>query len=57
MMSCSNKTDLIICDIKGTVLTKVDTDLDDTYYAAISPCGKYIAASGKLKNSFVYNAH
>lgn len=47
-MSCSNKTDLVLCDIKGTVLTRVDTALTNTYYAAISPCGKYITASGKF---------
>lgn len=48
IMSCSNKTDLIVWDLKGQQLARIDTYLMSTFTAKISPCGKFIAASGKL---------
>lgn len=46
IMSCSNKTDLLIWDLKGQQLAKVDTYLMNTHCARISPCGKFVVASG-----------
>ena len=39
LMTCStNKNDLAIFDLKGTLLTRMDTVQMTTYYANISPC-------------------
>nr|XP_023026931.1 transducin beta-like protein 2 [Leptinotarsa decemlineata] len=46
IMSCSNKTDMVIWDLKGQVLTKIDTYLMNTTCAKLSPCGKFVVASG-----------
>lgn len=47
MMTCSsNKNDLVLFDLKGTLLARMDTMQMTTYYACISPCGKYVAACG-----------
>ncbi|XP_049803966.1 uncharacterized protein LOC126241467 isoform X2 [Schistocerca nitens] len=46
IMSCSNKTDLLIWDLKGQQLAKVDTYLMNTHCARISPCGRFVVASG-----------
>lgn len=46
IMSCSAGNQLFIWDLKGTVLARVDTYLMITYRARISPCGRFVAASG-----------
>ena len=48
MMTCSTKkNDLALFDLKGTMLlTRLDTVQMTTYYANISPCGKFVAACG-----------
>lgn len=46
MMSCSNKTDMIIYDLKGQVLERLDTCLMATHMAKISPCGRFVVATG-----------
>uniref|UniRef100_A0A1B6D5Z2 Transducin beta-like protein 2 n=1 Tax=Clastoptera arizonana TaxID=38151 RepID=A0A1B6D5Z2_9HEMI len=46
MMSCSSKNQMILYDLKGSVLAKVDTYLINTFSAKISPCGRFVAASG-----------
>ncbi|XP_075220403.1 transducin beta-like protein 2 isoform X4 [Lycorma delicatula] len=46
MMSCSGGTQLTIWDLKGTLLATVDTYLINTYRARLSPCGRFVAASG-----------
>ncbi|KAG8230687.1 hypothetical protein J437_LFUL010764 [Ladona fulva] len=47
IMSCSEKTDLLLWDLKGqNILGKVDTYLMSTTCARISPCGRFVAASG-----------
>ncbi|XP_063225822.1 transducin beta-like protein 2 isoform X4 [Bacillus rossius redtenbacheri] len=46
IMSCSEKTDLFLWDLKGERLAKVDTYLMNTYCARISPCGRFVSASG-----------
>ena len=45
-MSCSAKTDLVLYDLNGTVLAKLDTVLGQNYWAKLSPDGKLLAASG-----------
>lgn len=46
IMSCSAANQLYIWDLKGSVLATVDTYLMNTYRARISPCGRFVAASG-----------
>ncbi|KAJ2949033.1 hypothetical protein O0L34_g5975 [Tuta absoluta] len=46
MMSCSNKTDMVIWDLKGVQLARLDTYLMSTYAAKISPCGRFVVATG-----------
>ncbi|KAG5891305.1 hypothetical protein JTB14_002866 [Gonioctena quinquepunctata] len=46
IMSCSNKTDMVLWDLKGQILARIDTCLMSTTCAKISPCGKFVVASG-----------
>ncbi|XP_057659112.1 transducin beta-like protein 2 isoform X3 [Diorhabda carinulata] len=46
IMSCSNKTDLVVWDLKGQKLAVLDTYLMNNTRAKISPCGKFIVVSG-----------
>ena len=46
MMTCTNRTNLIIWDLKGNILEELDTYLMSTNCAKISPCGRFIAATG-----------
>ncbi|CAG0886288.1 unnamed protein product [Darwinula stevensoni] len=46
IMTCSNRNDLVIWDLKGEVLAQQDTHQVDTYSALISPCGRFVATSG-----------
>ncbi|VEN46056.1 unnamed protein product, partial [Callosobruchus maculatus] len=46
IMTCSNKTDMVIWDLKGQKLAVVDTYLMNTTCAKLSPCGRFIVASG-----------
>lgn len=46
MMSCSSKTDMIIWDLKGQQLERLDTYLMHTHTAKISPCGRFVVATG-----------
>lgn len=46
MMSCSSKTDMIIWDLKGQQLERLDTYLMSTHAAKISPCGRFVVATG-----------
>lgn len=52
IMTCSNKTDMVIWDLKGEKLAKLDTFLMSTTCAKISPCGRFVVASGKNKFRF-----
>ena len=47
IMTCSDKTDLVLWDLKGQRLAAVDTLVVETYSARISPCGHFVAASGE----------
>lgn len=46
MMSCSSTTDMVIWDLKGQQLSRLDTYLMSTYSAKISPCGRFVVATG-----------
>ena len=46
IMSCSSTTDLVLYDLKGQILHKLDTCLMKTYCGKISPDGRFVAASG-----------
>ena len=54
IMSCSNKTDLVVWDLKGQKLAQVDTYLMTTTCAKISPCGRFIVASGFAPDARVW---
>jgi mRNA-capping enzyme len=47
IMSCSDRTELVLWDVKGQQLATVDTYLMNTFCARVSPCGRFVAASGK----------
>ena len=51
-MTCTTKTQIVIWDLKGNILTEVDNHMMETYCARISPCGRFVATSGN-KESFV----
>jgi len=46
LMSCSAKTDVVLYDLNGTTLHKLDTVLGKNFWAKISPDGKLLASSG-----------
>ncbi|XP_044759114.1 transducin beta-like protein 2 isoform X2 [Coccinella septempunctata] len=46
IMTCSTKNDLVLWDLKGQIIAKVDTCLMTTFCAKISPCGTFVLASG-----------
>ncbi len=47
MMTCStNKNDLALFDLKGTLITRLDTMQMTTYFSCVSPCGKFVASCG-----------
>nr|CAI5860222.1 unnamed protein product [Callosobruchus analis] len=46
IMTCSNKTDMVIWDLKGQKLAVIDTYLMNTTCAKLSPCGRFVVASG-----------
>jgi len=50
ILSCSKSTDLVLWDLKGQMIANVDTYLMNNYCGRISPCGRFIAASGKTFN-------
>ncbi|XP_063396087.1 transducin beta-like protein 2 [Mytilus trossulus] len=46
IMTCSRDTTLIVWSIKGEVLSILDTHQMNNVYAAVSPCGRFVASSG-----------
>lgn len=50
IVTCSKLNDLVVWDLKGQVLSLVDTVLGSTHRVRISPCGRFVAASGKFDN-------
>ena len=54
IMTCSNKTDLVVWDLKGNILERIDTFLINNLCAKVSPCGRFIAASGFASDVHVW---
>lgn len=52
IMTASNKTDLVLWDVRGNVLEHLNTFTMTNYSARISPCGRYVGVSGKVIFSF-----
>lgn len=48
IMSCSEKNELVMWDLRGMQLAKVETYLMTTICAQISPCARFIVASGRF---------
>lgn len=46
LMSASNRTEIILWDVRGNILERLDSFLMNNYAAKVSPCGRFIAASG-----------
>ncbi|CAD0201353.1 unnamed protein product [Chrysodeixis includens] len=46
IMSCSSKNDMVIWDLKGQQLSRLDTYLMTTHTAKVSPCGRFVVATG-----------
>ncbi|XP_075978394.1 transducin beta-like protein 2 isoform X2 [Anticarsia gemmatalis] len=46
MMSCSSNNDMVIWDLKGQQLDRLDTYLMTTHTAKVSPCGRFVVATG-----------
>lgn len=46
MMSCSVKNDIVIWNLRGEQLATFDTYMMMTVKAKISPCARFVAASG-----------
>lgn len=47
IMSASNKTELILWDVRGNILEQLNTFTMSNYCAKITPCGRYIGVSGR----------
>ncbi|XP_020622466.1 transducin beta-like protein 2 isoform X3 [Orbicella faveolata] len=46
IMSCSSDTTIILWNLKGEVLSIIDTRQMNNSFASISPCGKFVASAG-----------
>uniref|UniRef100_T1J8S9 Exonuclease domain-containing protein n=1 Tax=Strigamia maritima TaxID=126957 RepID=T1J8S9_STRMM len=46
ILTASNDTTIKLWNLKGTVLSTIDNHLVKTYFATISPCGRFIGSSG-----------
>lgn len=46
IMTCSSDTTMVIWSIKGELLSEINTNNMNNSYAAVSPCGRFVAASG-----------
>jgi len=44
--TCSDKTDLILWNLRGEILSRLDTCHNLTYQCKVSPCGRFVATSG-----------
>ncbi len=53
-MSASADNTLVIWDLRGTVLKTIDTKQSNIHYAAVSTCGRFVAASGFTPDVKVY---
>jgi hypothetical protein len=50
-MTCSSGTEIVLWDLKGAELARIETYLINNFTSKISPCGRFIAASG----NFIFN--
>ena len=48
IMTCNNKNELILWNLRGEILQKLDPRHGDTYSATLSPCGRFIATTGTV---------
>lgn len=46
IMTCACDTTMIVWSIKGEVLSEINTNNMNNSYGAVSPCGRFVAASG-----------
>lgn len=46
VMTATNRTEIIIWDVRGNILERLDTFLMSNYAVKISTCGRFVAASG-----------
>lgn len=46
IMTCNNKNELIIWNLRGEIMQTLDPRHGDTYSAILSPCGRFIATTG-----------
>ncbi|XP_067034291.1 transducin beta-like protein 2 isoform X3 [Acropora muricata] len=46
IMSCSRDTTIILWNLKGEVLSIIDTHQMNNSFASISPCGRFVASAG-----------
>ncbi|XP_076243383.1 transducin beta-like protein 2 isoform X2 [Calliopsis andreniformis] len=46
IITCSTANDLVIWDLKGQILATIELHLGSTFKARVSPCGRFVAASG-----------
>lgn len=45
-MSASDDTQLLVWSLRGEVLKEIDTRTSQMHHACVSPCGRFVAASG-----------
>jgi WD40 repeat protein len=48
IITASNKTDLILWDVRGNVLEQLNTFTMTNYAAKISPCSRFVGVSGEI---------
>ncbi|XP_053997904.1 transducin beta-like protein 2 [Hylaeus anthracinus] len=46
IITCSKANDLVIWDLKGQILATIELYLGSIYRARVSPCGRFVGASG-----------
>ncbi|KAM4699788.1 transducin beta-like protein 2 [Discoglossus pictus] len=46
IMTASSDTSILVWDLKGEVLTSINTNQMNNAYAAVSPCGRFVASCG-----------
>ncbi|CAG9530023.1 unnamed protein product [Cercopithifilaria johnstoni] len=54
VMSASADNQLVIYSIHGEVLKKIELKLNILYNACVSPCGRFVGASGFTPNVFIF---
>ncbi|MCP9263622.1 hypothetical protein DINM_007010 [Dirofilaria immitis] len=57
VMSASPDNQLVIYNIHGEVLKKIELKLNILYRACISPCGRFVGASGFTPDVLIFEGH